>query len=219
MVLEEGKVAPDSIWAHRAGRNSRRMPQTNLLWEGGFRRPITPRNKHPEKLPGRRGPGLCVHPGYRQPLPVSSEAFVRPGSPSSPALHGGFVKGTIRHSEGTTQLPPGSPREQNRLSVCQRPPPLPGPFQLPCSLPRGNGEAVRPTLCGNPRAGALMSCLQLQARLSVPGILLPPCGRGLSLGSPGGPSRPDEAETPGTCCKLMTETGAKARETENSSGV
>ena len=35
-MLEEGKVAPDFIWAHRAGKNSRSMPQTNLLWEGGF---------------------------------------------------------------------------------------------------------------------------------------------------------------------------------------
>ena len=93
MVLEEGKVAPDSIWAHRAGRNSRRMPQTNLLWEGGFRRPITPRNKHPEKLPGRRGPGLCVHPGYRQPLPVSSEAFVRPRLSQQPRAAWRFCQG------------------------------------------------------------------------------------------------------------------------------
>ena len=100
-------------------------------------------------------------------------------------------------TEGTTQLPPGSPREQNSLSVCQRPPPLPGPLQPPCSLPRGNGEAVRPTLCGNPRAGVLMSCPQLRASLSVPGILLPPCGRRRPLGSPQGPSRPGEAETPG----------------------
>lgn len=111
------------------------------------------------------GPGLCARADW-QPLPVSSKAFVRPSSPSSPALHGGFVKGTIQHSEETTQLPPEPPREQNRPSVCQRPPPLPGPLPPSSGLPRGNSEAIKPPLCGNP-GDAVLSCPQRYAAATL----------------------------------------------------
>ena len=108
-----------------------------------------------------------------------------------------FCQGHNSTLRGPPSFLPGLP-ENKTASLCASDlPPLPGPLQPPCSLPRGNGEAVRPTLCGNPRAGVLMSCPQLRASLSVPGILLPPCGRRLPLGSPEGPSRPGEAETPG----------------------
>lgn len=67
------------------------------------------------------GGAQALHPGAdQQSLPGSAKLFVRSGSPSSLALHGGFVKRIIRHSEETTQLPvPESPREQNCPSVCR----------------------------------------------------------------------------------------------------
>lgn len=120
-----------------------------------------------------------MRPGYRQPLPVSSRPLSGPALQRCVAILSRAQFDTLR---GPPSFLPVSQRTKPPLCVpttspSARPPPAIS------SLPRGNGEAVRPTLCGNPGASVLMSCPQLQAKLSVPGMLLPPCGKGLSLGS------------------------------------
>lgn len=125
----------------------------------------------------QRGPGLglCARGGPAVPASLL-RGLCQASSPSSFTLHGGFVKGTIRHSEETTQLPPSLP-ENKTAPLCANDPPLPG--RLPA---KGKWRGGRAPLCGNPGDGVLMSCPQLQAEHAVPGMLLPPCGKGLSLG-------------------------------------
>lgn len=125
----------------------------------------------------QRGPGLglCARGGPAVPASLL-RGLCQASSPSSFTLHGGFVKGTIRHSEETTQLPPSLP-ENKTAPLCANDPPLPG--RLPA---KGKWRGGRAPLCGNPGDGVLMSCPQLQAEHAVPEMLLPPCGKGLSLG-------------------------------------
>lgn len=101
----------------------------------------TPQEAAGPRLPrGRLCRGVTPgnrHRGAARPPPVLSGPLSG-GSPGSPALRGGFVKGTIPHPE-TTQLPP-SPGERG----CRSAPAasaLPGP-----SAPSGQREAQRPGL-------------------------------------------------------------------------
>lgn len=149
----------------------------------------TPQEAAGPRLPrGRLCRGVTPgnrHRGAARPPPVLSGPLSG-GSPGSPALHGGFVKGTIPHPE-TTQLPP-SPGERG----CRSAPAasaLPGP-----SAPSGQREArCRGRACGNPGRGVRRACPQRQAKRWQPGELLPPCGKGLSPGARG-PSQASSRE-------------------------
>lgn len=89
----------------------------------------------------QRGLGLCARGGPAVPASLL-RGLCQASSPSSFTLHGGFVKGTIRHSEETTQLPPSLP-ENKTAPLCANDPLCPA-----ASLPRGSGEAVRPRSVG-----------------------------------------------------------------------
>lgn len=182
-----------------------------------MRRPITPRNEYPEKLPGRRGPGLCMHPGYGQPLPVSPRPLSGPALPAAPRCMVVLSRAQF-DTEGTTQLPPGSPREQNRLSVCQRPPPSarPPPAALLPAKGKWRGSQAHALWepqgwCANELSPAPGQSL---GTWNTAATLWQTASSRLSRG----PLQTRRGGNTGPCCKLMTATGAKARETENRSG-
>lgn len=123
-----------------------------------MQRPVTPGNWHHEKLPGLFTEWLRpLCPGWTGSPCRLLQGLCQAGSPSSPTLRGGFVQGTIRHSEETTQLPTSLPENKtvplcaNDLPLCQAPSCHPSPCQ-------GEIERQSGQLCGNPRDGVLMSC-------------------------------------------------------------
>ena len=166
-----------TLWAERwsglppaplhAGRNSPRELQSFIFGEGGFAGAC-----HPWK-PASRGTARPLARDRRTAPARLVHGLCQASSPSSPTLHGGFVK-------ETTQLPPSVP-ENKTAPLCAndlpsaRPPPRP-----PC---QGEMERQSYPLCGNPGRRVLMSCRHLRASHPIPGMLLPPCGKGLPLGS------------------------------------
>lgn len=148
-------------------RNSLRGLQNFISWEGGFAGAC-----HPWK-PAAGGTARPLAQDRRAATARLVRGLCQTSSPGSPALHGGFVK-------ETTQLPPSVP-ENKTAPLCASDLPSARPPR-PSSLSSRNGEAVRPALW-EPRACVLMSCPHLRSSHPIPGMLLPPCGKGLPLGS------------------------------------
>lgn len=90
----------------------------------------------------QRGPGLglCARGGPAVPASLL-RGLCQASSPSSFTLHGGFVKGTIRHSEETTQLPPSLP-ENKTAPLCANDPPSAWPPPCQGEVERRTGPAL-----------------------------------------------------------------------------
>lgn len=166
--------------APSVSRTEARRPQTYIFWEGVCH-PWKPPSWEPPQASSGRGRGLCAW-ADQQPLPVSSEGFCLAGLSRQCRTARRFCAG---HNSTLWGDHPASSwvSQRIKLPLCV---PMTSPSARPPSILRlpakGNQRGSQAVALWEPW-GCCAKELSPARTDPVPGVLLPPCGRGLSPGS------------------------------------